>query len=64
MSCSKCEHIKQGCDETCHCCPRCYLKGKDNECSKICEHAKHEDDGGFLIDGNHPDDMYSVQVKI
>jgi hypothetical protein len=33
-------------------------------CNKICEHAEHEDDGGFLIDGNHPDDMYSLgQVK-
>lgn len=29
-------------------------------CNKICDCVPHVDDGGFFIDGNHPDDMFSV----
>ena len=60
MACPKCEHIKTGCDETCNDCGQCYMKLGKEVCNKICEHAEHEDDGGFLIDGNHPDDMFSL----
>jgi hypothetical protein len=35
------KHTARDCDETCHCCPQCYLEsGKDNECDRLCEHAE------------------------
>lgn len=61
--CKLCKHKKQGCDEDCHDCGQCYILTGKEICNKICQHAKHEDDGGFLIDGNHPDDMYGVTLR-
>lgn len=60
-TCPKCIHIKEGCNASCHFCEYCHVKydGADI-CDKICRHSVHVDDGGFLIDGNHPDDMYSL----
>jgi len=57
-TCPVCIHIREGCDETCSSCTDCYVKTGDTKCDQKCEHAKHEDDGGFFIDGNHPDAMF------
>jgi hypothetical protein len=56
-TCPNCRHVLTGCDEDCRDCGQCYPK---EACNKTCPHAPHEDDGGFFIDGNHPDDMFSV----
>jgi len=31
------------CDETCSCCPICYLASRLEICSRLCEHAEPED---------------------
>jgi predicted amidophosphoribosyltransferase len=62
-TCPACQHILEGCDDDCHCCGQCYSSSGKEVCNKVCKHAKHLDDGGFLIDGNHPDDMFSIGRK-
>ncbi len=63
MNCPKCEHDKNGCDEYCNSCGICYMKTKKELCNKICDCVPHEDDGGFFIDGNHPDDMFGLKDR-
>ena len=60
-TCDKCNHIADGCDEDCRCCGECYMKTGKEVCNKTCECVKHIDDGGFFVDGNHPDAMYDVK---
>ncbi len=59
-TCPACRHILEGCDDDCRCCGQCYTKNGKEVCNKSCKHAEHLDDGGFLIDSNHPDDMFSI----
>lgn len=58
-TCPKCIHM-DNCDEDCRCCGACYMSKGIEVCNKICDCVQHEDDGGFFIDGNHPDDMFSL----
>jgi len=38
------KHTERDCDESCACCPQCYVARGIDICDRLCEHAEEDDD--------------------